>query len=472
MEASSNSRDGSLSTSLQLSVEQWELLRRLRNSHLTKTQIIRAYDELDRLDRELGNLFNTAPPLSSTTIPSTDPVSPLAMITQQISPSSSSIQNTTTTTNNNNNKRPHSHAVNGLASRSSSTTSNGYHSHLHHQTTSPNVNVRSRNGGSEISSTNSNQYETMNQNDIEEETRELQELISKGDVAIHNEISVFVYRYDLKQSQIARMASVNQAYVSKFLRGDLFDLSENGRMAICRSGPPSAEFLANLTSSCEPPTKVPRLSESQTNNNVSPVSFDAPKRTRFTFRPEHLDILEKAFLDNPYPDPRRREDIARICNEARTRIEGTNEVLNERDRVTDAIVTHWFQNKRKMAKSQRVSIHDESMPLNITNNSNNHMSTTNDFENMNGDDDLHIQQQKSNVPIVDVDCYDTSTSLLDPQMAAYRAIMSRMVPFANNVNGNNSPKRLVKQEPFHTQDESSHDDESNCSSPLNDHLSP
>ncbi|CAF4028638.1 unnamed protein product, partial [Rotaria sp. Silwood1] len=55
------------------------------------------------------------------------------------------------------------------------------------------------------------------------------------------------------------------------------------------SGPPSAELLANLTSSCEPPTKVPRLSESQTNNNVSPVSFDAPKRTRFTFRPEHLD---------------------------------------------------------------------------------------------------------------------------------------------------------------------------------------
>ncbi|CAF4528885.1 unnamed protein product [Rotaria sp. Silwood1] len=487
MEASSNSRDGSSSTSLQLSVEQWELLRRLRNSHLTKTQIIRAYDELDRLDRELGNLFNTAPPSSSTNVPSTDPVSPSTMITQQISPSSSSIQNNNNTnnTNINNNKRPHSHTVNGLASRSSSTTSNGYHSHLHHQTTSPNLNVRSRNGGNEISSTNSNQYETMNQNDIEEETRELQELISKGDVAIHNEISVFVYRYDLKQSQIARMASVNQAYVSKFLRGDLFDLSENGRMAICRwyirykkivqsmgSGPPSAELLANLTSSCEPPTKVPRLSESQTNNNVSPVSFDAPKRTRFTFRPEHLDILEKAFLDNPYPDPRRREDIARVCNEARTRIEGINEVLNERDRVTDAIVTHWFQNKRKMAKSQRVSIHDESMPLNITNNSNNHLSTTNDFENMNSDDDLHIQQQKSTVPIVDVDCYDTSTSLLDPQMAAYRAIMSRMVPFANNVNGNNSPKRLVKQEPFHTQDESSHGDDSNSSSPLNDHLSP
>ncbi|CAF5037051.1 unnamed protein product, partial [Rotaria sp. Silwood1] len=101
MEASSNSRDGSSSTSLQLSVEQWELLRRLRNSHLTKTQIIRAYDELDRLDRELGNLFNTAPPSSSTNVPSTDPVSPSTMITQQISPSSSSIQNNNNTNNTN-----------------------------------------------------------------------------------------------------------------------------------------------------------------------------------------------------------------------------------------------------------------------------------------------------------------------------------------------------------------------------------
>jgi len=55
-------------------------------------------------------------------------------------------------------------------------------------------------------------------------------------------------------------------------------------------GPPSAELLANLASTCEPPTKVPRLTEPQTNNNASPVSFDAPKRTRFTFRPEHLDV--------------------------------------------------------------------------------------------------------------------------------------------------------------------------------------
>lgn len=191
MEVSINSRDSLSSASLQLSVEQWELLRRLRNSHLTKTQIIRAYDELDRLDRELGNLFNTAHSSSSTNlIPPPDPVSPTTMITQQISPTSSSLSNN----NNHTNKRSHSQTLNGgLATKSSSSTtttaanSNGYHSNLHHHTTSPNLNIRPRNGGgsistnngnNEIQSTNTNQYDTTNPNDLEEETRELQELLS------------------------------------------------------------------------------------------------------------------------------------------------------------------------------------------------------------------------------------------------------------------------------------------------------
>lgn len=56
-------------------------------------------------------------------------------------------------------------------------------------------------------------------------------------------------------------------------------------------GASSADFLANYTSASEPPTKMPRLMESQSNNNASSTAFDAPKRTRFTFRPEHLDVM-------------------------------------------------------------------------------------------------------------------------------------------------------------------------------------
>ena len=125
-----------------------------------------------------------------------------------------------------------------------------------------------------------------------------------------------------------------------------------------------------------------------------------------------------------------------------------------------------------------VSIHDESISMNHhhqnncnNNNSNTQLSATNDFENLNADDDVHVENQRKT--IADSDCYDTSTSLLDPQLAAYRAIMSRMVPFANHLNGNNSPKRAIKQGTFNNPDESSQDNESNSSSsPLNDHLSP
>jgi len=494
MEASSNSRDGLSSTSLQLSVEQWELLRRLRNSQLTKTQIIRAYDELDRLDRELGNLFQTNNGSVAAQRDSSSPSTNSPPLPQNFP--------LTTTTTTNPNKRSHCFSTNGSTSRSSTTTiTNGYSPQLHHHNSSPNiVNRSTTNGNNSLQ-----QFEPLTSTDIEEETRELQELLAKGDGAIHNEISVFVYRYDLKQSQIARMAAVNQAYVSKFLRGDLFDLSENGRMAICRwyiryrkivqsmgSNPSSVEFLSNYTSSCEPPTKMARLMESPSNNNPTNTSsnaFDAPKRTRFTFRPEHLDILEKAFIDNPYPDPRRREDLARLCNEARARVDGTNELLNERDRVTDAIVTHWFQNKRKMAKSQRVSVHDDSISMNLSSNSNNHLSSTNDFENVHSDDDVHVHSnhgaQKAFGALADIDCYDlsSSTSLLDPQLAAYRAIMSRMIPFANHMNGNNrSPHRnstsnangssVVKQEAMTNADESSQDNESNVSSPIGEHSTP
>jgi len=210
MEASSNSRDGlsssssSSTASLQLSVEQWELLRRLSNSHLTKTQIIRAYDELDRLDRELGNLFNSShpPPLtlpsSSTHAPSADPVSPSTLNSQQTSPPSIP----------NNNKRSHSHAVNGLPPVR---PSNGYHSsHIQHPTSSSsssssNVSVRAaRNSINETNSTILNQHETINQNDLEEEARELQELITYVN---YNKISLFLLKkdfrscpYDIQQS--------------------------------------------------------------------------------------------------------------------------------------------------------------------------------------------------------------------------------------------------------------------------------
>ena len=40
------------------SIEQWELIRRLRNSGLSKEQIGQAFDDLDRIEQDLGTIYN------------------------------------------------------------------------------------------------------------------------------------------------------------------------------------------------------------------------------------------------------------------------------------------------------------------------------------------------------------------------------------------------------------------------------
>ena len=52
---------------LLFSIEQWEFIRRLRNSGLTKEQICQAFDDLDRIERELGNLFHNPTTTTTTT---------------------------------------------------------------------------------------------------------------------------------------------------------------------------------------------------------------------------------------------------------------------------------------------------------------------------------------------------------------------------------------------------------------------
>ena len=58
--SSKNISSNSSNNILLFSIEQWEFIRRLRNSGLTKDQICQAFDDLDRIERELGErLFHS-----------------------------------------------------------------------------------------------------------------------------------------------------------------------------------------------------------------------------------------------------------------------------------------------------------------------------------------------------------------------------------------------------------------------------
>lgn len=52
------SSPSSSSSSLLFSIEQWELIRRLRNSGVSKDDICSAFDELDRVERDLGPVYD------------------------------------------------------------------------------------------------------------------------------------------------------------------------------------------------------------------------------------------------------------------------------------------------------------------------------------------------------------------------------------------------------------------------------
>ena len=67
----------SKNNSLLFSIEQWEFIRRLRNSGLTKDQICQAFDDLDRIERELGErLFHNNSVTTTTTTSSSSSNTP------------------------------------------------------------------------------------------------------------------------------------------------------------------------------------------------------------------------------------------------------------------------------------------------------------------------------------------------------------------------------------------------------------
>ncbi|KAJ8387492.1 hypothetical protein AAFF_G00155930 [Aldrovandia affinis] len=69
--------------------------------------------------------------------------------------------------------------------------------------------------------------------------------------------------------------------------------------------------------------------------------------SRFTWRKECQSIMESFFIENQYPDEARREEIANACNSV---IQKPGCKLSEFERVTALKVYNWFANRRKEMK--------------------------------------------------------------------------------------------------------------------------
>ncbi|GIY45067.1 hypothetical protein CDAR_519862 [Caerostris darwini] len=369
-------------------IEQIELIRRLRNSGITKEQVSMAFDQMDRLDLELGKQPSTSNrsnipqfPTICSSLQALDRIdqdsSPVqSQMTNGVSktelfynknqgesysrPQSSSNSSTDGVTdngqngdavspvaNNNNSSSPTSRLSNELtiiplSSSSAPSVPVSYSSADGVTVQSHIYNSRSADGASNCVPIQC----LVNPLDLlQDECYELDELKKKGEMNILSEIRNFVMRYNIKQTMIAEMTKMSQAYVSRFFRGDIQDMSDRTKNAFymwyltCKNNP------WKLTQLC-PNSGVKRMvSES---GDLIPL-----KRERFTFKAAHLAVLERYYEKDPYPDSQTREQIVDECNKAVERaVRVSDRPLAERERVTLPVVNNWFNNRRKEAKKQ------------------------------------------------------------------------------------------------------------------------
>ncbi|CAN8025898.1 unnamed protein product [Ixodes persulcatus] len=249
---------------------------------------------------------------------------------------------------------------------------------------------------------------------LQEESGDVDDLKRKGEAAILSEIRNFVMRYNIKQTMIAEMTKLSQAYVSRFFRGDIADMSDRTKNTF---------YMWYLTCKNNPWKLAQLCPNSGVKRMVSETGDLIPlKRERFTFKSAHLAVLERYYERDPYPDAQTREQIVEECNEAVERpgrlgahsshyirahslsfsrvhklelqslevssiqreIEGEEQTkprkgrrntelrrveggrfaerpLTEREKVSLPVVNNWFNNRRKEAKKQLRQQHAAAM---------------------------------------------------------------------------------------------------------------
>ncbi|XP_036398104.1 homeobox-containing protein 1-like isoform X1 [Megalops cyprinoides] len=341
-------------------IEQIDLLQRLRRTGLTKQEILHALDTLDRLDREHGEKFGRRRTACVGTGAAAGP----------------GASNTTSSTSSSNN-------VVAASSSSSSTTtiatqtqfygalspspSNSYDTSPPPPATCASVSpaVVSQNGRdastaatngklspprfpvSSAASTRAYGYEVP-EDEMEIEDK-VEELMRRDSSLIKEEIKAFLGNRRISQAVVAQVTGISQSRISHWLLQQGSDLSEQKKRAFFRwyqmeKTTPGATLTMRPT-----PLALEDVEWRQTPPPISsaPGSFRLRRGSRFTWRKECLAVMESYFNENQYPDEAKREEIANACNAV---IQKPGKKLSELERVTSLKVYNWFANRRKEIK--------------------------------------------------------------------------------------------------------------------------
>ncbi|XP_035801146.2 homeobox-containing protein 1 isoform X1 [Amphiprion ocellaris] len=376
-------------------IEQIDLLQRLRLSGMTKPQIIHALESLERLDPERRPTH-----CDSHTAPSTNTPTAAAPAPSSSSSSSSSLSLASATTQ-----------TSGLDGAALS-PSNSY------EASPPPLYPPS------VAVQRSFSYDMMGEEEWDLEEK-VEEYMRRDSNLVKEEIKTFLNNRRISQAIVGQVTGISQSYISQWLLQQGLEMSDSKRRAFYRwyllernnpglrwsesqhsvSPMPRARggdrdgtvagasgslpnILPNPNTNLNPNpswsrqrellmhllpwyTAAAAAAQAQPGATLSMRSLvkeepdwrtgimagdragivGGPLRlrrgSRFTWRKECQSIMESFFMENQYPDEAKREEIANACNSV---IQKPGCKLSEFERVTALKVYNWFANRRKEMK--------------------------------------------------------------------------------------------------------------------------
>ncbi|XP_018425590.1 PREDICTED: homeobox-containing protein 1 isoform X2 [Nanorana parkeri] len=314
-------------------IEQIDLLQRLRRTGMTKHEILHALETLDRLDQEHSDKFGRRSNYGSSTYNSTNNVpassSTATASTQTLhcgmSPSPSNSCDTS--------PQPCTTNQNGRESSERIPTSNGKMSPTRYHTNS----IGPRSYSFEAS-----------EEDLDVDDK-VEELMRRDSSVIKEEIKAFLANRRISQAVVAQVTGISQSRISHWLLQQGSDLSEQKKRAFYRWYQLEKTSPGATLSMRPAPIPIDDTEWRQTPPPVTATSgtFRLRRGSRFTWRKECLAVMESYFNENQYPDEAKREEIANACNAV---IQKPGKKLSDLERVTSLKVYNWFANRRKEIK--------------------------------------------------------------------------------------------------------------------------
>ncbi|KAM8767256.1 homeobox-containing protein 1 isoform 3-T3 [Acanthopagrus schlegelii] len=302
-------------------IEQIDLLQRLRLSGMTKPQIIHALESLERLDPDHRPQHCDSQPAPSNNTPTA--AAPAPSSSSSSSASSLSLASATTQTS----------GLDGAAL----SPSNSY------EASPPPLYPPS------VAVQRSFSYDMMGEEEWDLEEK-VDEYMRRDSNLVKEEIKTFLNNRRISQAIVGQVTGISQSYISQWLLQQGLEMSDSKRRAFYRwyllerNNPGATLSMRSLVKE-EPDWRTGIMTGDRTGLVGGPLRLR--RGSRFTWRKECQSIMESFFMENQYPDEAKREEIANACNSV---IQKPGCKLSEFERVTALKVYNWFANRRKEMK--------------------------------------------------------------------------------------------------------------------------